>query len=264
MKWVALVLLLTNLAYFGFQMSRSVPVAVEVTSPAALQHDTRIQLYSEVADKSDERKLEMEEIIENAILVTRSSQEVTAPEEKPPEDEPPVDKPSVDKPSFDKPSFDKLCTKIGAFPDVMAAQDASERLNALGTPVVLQAVDQPAGDNDYRVVLPPANSLQEAFRRLRELKSRNIDSYVITQGDDALGISLGVFSTREAAAKHQSDLKSNGYQVGIKEIARVHREFWLYTQDPNAEVSEETNGAISKTYPNVSFMTQKCAAEKKM
>jgi hypothetical protein len=101
-------------------------------------------------------------------------------------------------------------------------------LNAVGFSVEMRAVDVPTGVYDYRVILPPLPSLQEAFRRLRELKSRNIDSYVIPEGEDAQGISLGVFSSKEASLSHQERLGDEGYRVEIRRIERVTRGYWLY------------------------------------
>ena len=119
------------------------------------------------------------------------------------------------------------CMGLGPFEDIISAQDVAERLKATGYAVEMTAVDTPTGDSDFRVVLPPFNSLQEAFRRLRELKSRNIDSYVITQGENAQGISLGVFSTIGAAEDYQKELSDLGYKVVIKVIPRVNRGYWV-------------------------------------
>ena len=78
---------------------------------------------------------------------------------------------------------------------IVSARDVAERLKAIGYIVEMTAVDKPTGESDYRVVMPPLSSRQEVFRRHRELKSRGIDSFVITKGVDAQGISLGVFSS---------------------------------------------------------------------
>jgi hypothetical protein len=123
------------------------------------------------------------------------------------------------------------CLALGAYTSLTSAQNMAERLTAVGVEVDLRAIDDPTGDYDYRVVLPPATSLQEAFRRLRELKSRNIDSYVITQGKNSLGISLGVFSSNSAAINHQQALAKDGYPADIAEIPRLMRGYWIYARD---------------------------------
>lgn len=122
------------------------------------------------------------------------------------------------------------CSALGPFSSIKLARDLGEHAAALGLPATVVARDQVAGDSDFRVLLPPAPSVQEAFRKLRELKKRKIDSYVITDGEDARSISLGVFSTEEAALDHQTDIKDRGYNAKVKQIPRITRTYWLIGQ----------------------------------
>jgi hypothetical protein len=121
----------------------------------------------------------------------------------------------------------KSCMGLGPFENVNSAQDVAERLKAIGYTVEMTAVDKPTGESDYRVVMPPVSSLQEAFRRHREFKSRDIDSFVITKGVDAQGISLGVFSSNGVAENYRADLIGLGYDVLVKVIPRVNRGYWV-------------------------------------
>jgi len=71
------------------------------------------------------------------------------------------------------------------------------------------------------------SSTQEAFRKLREFKSRDIDSFVITKGVNARGISLGVFSSNGTAEDHRRTLVAQGYDVHVNAIPRVNRSYWI-------------------------------------
>jgi len=122
----------------------------------------------------------------------------------------------------------QLCLGIGPFMDLFAGQSVSDQLKALNLEVELKAIDQSVGQNDYRIMIPPASTLQDAFRKLRELKSQNIDSYVITQGKDALGISLGVFSSEKSAQLAKEKLAADGYKSVLVKIPRLIREFWIF------------------------------------
>ena len=122
----------------------------------------------------------------------------------------------------------RQCRALGPFPDVFSGQQTGQRLMALDHAVTLRALDQPTGEHVYRVLIPPSPTLQEAFRTLRELKSQKIESYVVTEGRDARGISLGVFSIRASAEKVEADLRRRGYGVVIVPIPRQHREYWIY------------------------------------
>ena len=121
----------------------------------------------------------------------------------------------------------KSCMGLGPFENIVSARDVAERLKAIGYIVEMTAVDKPTGESDYRVVMPPLGSRQEVFRRHRELKSRDIDSFVITKGVDAKGISLGVFSSDGAAENYRQGLIDQGYDVLVKVIPRVNRGYWV-------------------------------------
>ena len=121
----------------------------------------------------------------------------------------------------------KSCLRLGPFANIISAQGVAERLEGIGRMVELTAVDTRTGASDYRVVMPPLSSQQEAFRRVRELKSRGIDSFVITQGADARGISLGVFSSSKRAEAYRQSLVGRGYEVLLDALPRVSRGYWV-------------------------------------
>jgi hypothetical protein len=204
MRYVFLSLLIANLAYLVYAgFMREADRAVPRTVPTASGVDT-LYLLSENRhdDNRDER---LNRVISNPVLKDESARHD--------------------------------CLAIGPFEDLFSGQAVVDQLLALDIESELRAVDQTTGESDYRVLIPPAPSLQEAFRKLRELKSRDIDSYVITQGADALGISLGVFSSKVAAEAMQALREREGYEVEIVEIPRLSREFWLFSADsPNLDL----------------------------
>ena len=120
-----------------------------------------------------------------------------------------------------------VCFAIGPFEDVFSGQDALERINAIQVEGELRAIDVATGESDYRVLIPPARSAEEAFRKLRELQASDVDSYVITQGEQALGISLGVFSFRAGAEELSGQLTAMGYKPEIIEIQQQSRSYWI-------------------------------------
>ena len=123
------------------------------------------------------------------------------------------------------------CLKLGPFKGLVEAKEGQSLLEALDVKVSLSAVDQPTGIEDYRVLIPPTKTSQEAFRRLRELQARDIDGHVITEGVNAYGISLGVFSTQGAAQNARNSLETRGYYTVIIPMPRYHREYWLHSID---------------------------------
>jgi hypothetical protein len=119
------------------------------------------------------------------------------------------------------------CMGLGPFENVISAQGVAKRLEAIGYHIEMTAVNTFTGESDYRVVMLPLSSRQEAFRRLRELKTRGIDSFAITKGVYAQGISLGVFSSNGSAEDYRQKLIGLGYEVLLDVLPRVSRGYWV-------------------------------------
>lgn len=207
MRYIFFTLLLVNLGYFGYATFLRQPPAPPVTVTSPSRADT-IYLLSENNDANAASDAQLDQVINNPVS-------------------------RADTDAHD-------CMAVGPFSDVFSGQALVRQLQALDMKVKLQAFDQPTGKNDYRVLIPPADSLQDAFRKLRELKSRNIDSYVITQGKYALGISLGVFADASAAQTMQADREKAGYKVEVAQIPRYNREFWVFSsQGPDLDINSQ-------------------------
>ena len=208
MRWIFYSLLLVNLSCMALNIWGGGTAIVGINSNVGggsanqvvsrdsgfEQKDTRILLLSEV--KRSGGRPDTEAVLAQPILVT-ATDEV------------------------------KSCMGLGPFENVISAQGVAERINAIGYTVEMTAIDTLTGGSDYRVVMPPLSTLQEAFRKLREFKSRDIDSFVITKGEDAQGISLGVFSSIGAAENYKQKLVGLGYEVFVKVIPRVNRGYWV-------------------------------------
>lgn len=225
MRLVFYALLMTNLLFLGYLVVREPEAMVTINDGFEVGGETNIQLLSE-RNGEDVRSIEVAEVLRNPVTI-----DATDP-------------------------ASEGCQGFGPFEDILAAQDVAERLNARGTPVTLNAMDVPTGNFDYRVVMAPLPSLQEAFRRLRELKSRDIDSYVITQGEDAQGISLGVFSSVASAENQRTFLDERGYETTIKQIPRLTRGYWI---QPDEGLLEEADVEILVSeFPEVSLTETAC------
>ena len=123
-------------------------------------------------------------------------------------------------------SVDKSCFFLGGFDEASIAHALEQRLLSLDIDVQVEPIDEAAGI-DYWVYLPPLVSRQASLRQLRELQSRNIDSYIITVGDLANGISLGIFSRKDSAESVVARLKGVDYTAMIRELPRTHRRYWV-------------------------------------
>ena len=115
---------------------------------------------------------------------------------------------------------------LGGFADEQMAQKLQQRLVSLDIQSKITALDSRV-DIEYWVYLAPLASRQAAVRQLKEMQARKIDGYLITQGDLANGISLGMFAREDSAQSVAERLKEAGYEPSIRAIERSQRLYWV-------------------------------------
>lgn len=120
----------------------------------------------------------------------------------------------------------EMCLFLGGFERQDDALALEQRLLSLDI-ISNVHVREVASGVDYWVYLAPLSSRDAALRQLKELQSRAIDSYLITQGDLANGISLGIFSRNDSARSVLQRMQGIGYAVELRELKRVSRTYWL-------------------------------------
>lgn len=118
-----------------------------------------------------------------------------------------------------------VCHMIGPFKEKISARQVKDRLKALDIEVAtyqLQIPEKP----DYWVHLGPMRSRKEALDVLRELQSKKIDSFLITEGELVNGVSLGFFTREELAQAVQKQRHEQGYDAKIREVPRFSQQLW--------------------------------------
>lgn len=120
----------------------------------------------------------------------------------------------------------ELCTMIGPYEQLLQAEYAVERLNALGINAHITPIEIQEGES-FWVYLKPEMSEKEAVRRLYELQKKNIESHVITTGELANGISFGRFAEYAEAEVKLNEVKNQGYDVAIKRLPKTIQETWV-------------------------------------
>jgi hypothetical protein len=118
-----------------------------------------------------------------------------------------------------------ICHMIGPFKEKISARQVKDRLKALDIDVAtyqLQIPEKP----DYWVHLGPMRSRKEALDVLRELQSKKIDSFLITEGELVNGISLGFFTKEDLAQAVQKQRKEQGYDAKIRLVPRFSQQLW--------------------------------------
>ncbi|MEE9103923.1 SPOR domain-containing protein [Pseudomonas nitroreducens] len=150
------------------------------------------------------------------------------------------------------------CLFLGSFPAEERARLLAQRLISLDVQASVQTVDAAAG-MDYWVYLPPLASRQASLWQLRELQARKIDSYIITEGDLADGISLGIFQRKDSADSIVERLKSAGYDALIRELARSQHDYWVQVApDSSRLVDDSLVRQLAPDFPELQKQTMPC------
>lgn len=131
-----------------------------------------------------------------------------------------------------------VCLFLGSFDEESRARVVEQRLLSLDIQADVHSIDAAAGV-EYWVYLPPLASRQASLRQLRELQARRIDSYIITQGELANGISLGIFPRSDSADSVMQRLREVGYEPQMRELSRAHRSFWVRVAPQSRRLADE-------------------------
>jgi cell division septation protein DedD len=181
MRIFAILLLLTNLAYFGWHWY-SGQDAQSLPEEAPVRHNGQtLQLLSE---------LEAEPV-----------QVLEAPEPA-------------------------TCLSLGVFNSTDESDFLVSALRSRGMEAGAELLDSGITVN-YRVYMPPFNSETAARQALEQLQSGGVDSFIISNGDLAGGISLGLFTQEELALALQEKLAGEGFAMSIQEIQTPKNEIWV-------------------------------------
>ena len=120
------------------------------------------------------------------------------------------------------------CFSLGPFADQAAATAAAARLgNQAVHPRPRELPGKAA--SAYNVVLPPAADRETAQALAQSIGAAGFDDFLlINQGEQANGIALGRYGSREAAQRRQSALQAKGFQAQIQAVgAEGSAQWWL-------------------------------------
>jgi cell division septation protein DedD len=121
----------------------------------------------------------------------------------------------------------RLCPVVGPWETGKQAREALQTLAGEGYRGRVRPVEVEK-ERLHWVYLPPFENRQEALDTLRELQSRGVDSFVVTEGADSNAISLGYFKNEDSAEGLQSKMQTAGYPAEIRETAQTVTEYWVY------------------------------------
>lgn len=151
-----------------------------------------------------------------------------------------------------------LCYVAGPFSDELDARHLLARAEALSLSGSINNVEIPGDEPvEYWVYVPPRASREEALRILRELQQRSYDSYIITQGDLAEGVSLGLFRNKDSAYGLQKAIERYDIPVEVKVVTKGRREYWVQILEV-AQLNERMRERIQAGDTRVTWELVEC------
>lgn len=198
MRWVFISLVLMNLAYLGYELSKtSEPVdAQQTVAVASTGVDTNSLVLLHELDQPASKKAEGQ-------------------------------------------ARDALCWAVGSFVAELSAKHVYARMLALDINAQVQGREKIV-KKEFWVYLPPLPNKKQALRKLKELQRRNVDSYVITEGELENGISLGLFGKQSSVDRLVEELKKKQIEAQVKSRNRTATEYWVIAPIENGiDMNEE-------------------------
>lgn len=166
---------------------------------------------------------------------------------------------TVDADSIDGADADSdQCLLVGPFAQRQEVDNLVFKLGALNVEAAVKSREEEVSSS-FWVYLPPLLSEKAAARKLQELKSSGVDSFIFQDGELKNGISLGFFAARENALKRQQELAKAGYKTRIFSAPNLVRTYWV--QMPAAAqraLAESFWKELSASNPAINLERENC------
>jgi hypothetical protein len=204
MRLLALVLLLLNGAYIGWQLYRAEPEPV--ATPLQDAGVPTLELLAEIEPEP------------TTVSV--------APAPGPPDTPVEASESAADM-AEGPPELSWLCYTVGPFLEPEIAAALAERIRERGLPAAERALEQ-REVSSYWVYLTPRSSRSEALSVARQLAQQGVkDYYVVTSGETRNAVSLGLFSQQARAERRARSIRALGFTPEVEVRYRTKTLIWV-------------------------------------
>ncbi len=251
MRWLFLLLLVLNVGYVAWELERERPQPVRTAAlPAGVERIVLLrELESETVEKQDsaqpaatpgtqQAQIKPSKDDSAPLQQAGGGQTRTAPTQVAVAADVSTDLEtmaeshgsahtdvSADRPE-DKPAID-LCYTLGPFREMKTLRLVTREIKDYVVEASFRSREEQE-QTMYRVFVRPAGSKQEAKVMTQELASKNIrDYFIITDGPNKNGISLGYFSDKVRAYRHADRARELGFDATAEPVFRTYTIYWL-------------------------------------
>lgn len=260
MKWVFAILVATNAAFFGWEMThpytQGTKPAPTVDTPIT-GNVNRLLLLSEVdTSKLRERPPPSAPAAGQAPAASPQGSTESAPlASSPAEAAPPLEAPNEAAPPSEAPA--KLCYSVGPLENQDQIDQVGGWLRDHGAEATLRT-DERREVSLYWVYLPPFPTMHDADEQRAQMQDQGIDDiYVIPRGDMAKAISLGLYSRKSSLERRLKELRGEGYEPTVAPRYKTTTASWYDVQVEAAEGFPAA--AFSQAFPDTSATATACS-----
>ncbi|MEX2353866.1 MAG: SPOR domain-containing protein [Gammaproteobacteria bacterium] len=234
MRWLFVLLLVTNLVYLGWELDREAGIEIQKSMPVRMIPSSaqRLQLLSETQELPELREQGNTERIE--VFPDSPTAELVRMDELVSE------LPDIQLADARETLDPSSCFRLGPLADEALAGELYQWFHSRDALPRIQYTEEP-GARLFWIYLAPQVSREDALAVLDEMQSKGIGDYrLINRGDLENAISLGVFSSREAVDARLAELEAKGYVPVVVPYTDIKQVYWLHVEVvDNTAVAEE-------------------------
>ena len=248
MKGVAIVLLLLNIAYAGWQYSGvgkpPQPVSAEPEEKALLLRAEKQIIDAQQAE--EKARIAAEKAKQKAARVAKAKPVPTKPL-------------SNQSGSAVKRVMPQACYTIGPFFIVSDVARVAKQIESNGI-ITQQRAAAERKRVGLWVYIPPAETLQDAREILRQLQEKDIhDALIISEGAKANAISAGVYRVSGRAEARKAEINVIGYNAVVEPLYRTQPQYWLDLElFRQTWIPKKTWQTLSKEFPGIGQQKSAC------
>lgn len=255
MRWFFALLLLTNVAFFGWQTWLAEPVSSVRVSYAGTKPEHGLVLLTELPP---EQKPRLRDSAESTAAVDEDAVVEPAPEEPDVNSAVVASGRSPDTPAAEFGT--NACYQSGGYDSAAELKGISKALKGYGA-TDLDSHSIPGVRRSYWLMLPPYKSREKAVAAAKILQGRKVkDFFIIRSGEFENAVSLGVYSSMERAQHRAGEitalkLRLRTPQIEVREIETQQHQLRFMLQ------SDDADGVFAKmaaTFGDATFTKIDC------
>jgi len=233
MRWLFILLLLSNVLYLGWEIDRETKIGLSKTGSVLSIPNTakKLKLINEMESHPLLRTREPQ--IDNAQSFSELEMELITNQELV------AELPEILVNDADEFNSSELCYRYGPIPDEEIVKGLYDWFRSRGGLGHIQYTDEQSSQM-FWAYLAPQQSRESALAIMQEMKTMGIGEYrLINRGELENAISLGLYSNREAVNSRLRELNDKGFVPVVVPYTDVNKIFWLDIKLTNTSTAIE-------------------------